>query len=307
MRNFPKTILAMLLGLFYLSANAELKSCEDEVIDNDNLKVTFPKIDIPAVAYSDEMTVIFSRRRCTSLPYYSYDLIATVTPTESGKSILEAYELFAVQENSVQYMVIPLPYDLTETESFNAGYSTTAPIYEPLAHLFIDISKAFTLEMRCTQAFIDYCTARTLKFEDFSPSTQSPAASVISNISGTWYDPAYSGSGFNISEADNGLVATFYGYKADADGQAQWLLSNTGPTEITKGESFTLELYQPTVGNGANFTTKPNSGSGISAWGTVTLTFNSCSTGTAVLNGADGNVTHNLVKLSNVKGATCTE
>lgn len=129
----------------------------------------------------------------------------------------------------------------------------------------------------------------------------------LSNVSGTWYDPTYDGSGFNVSEIGSGLVVTFYGYKSNASGQAQWLLSSTGPGNVNKGEKIILELYQPTVGNGANFTTKPNTAASLSKWGSATLTFNSCNTGVITMDGKDGKVTHNIIRISGVKGVTCTE
>lgn len=129
----------------------------------------------------------------------------------------------------------------------------------------------------------------------------------MSGVTGTWYDPAYTGSGFNVVEAMNGLFVYFYGYKAGGDGQAQWLVSEVGPKSVVKGQAITLKVYAAKEGNGANFMTKPASGSGVSEWGKLTLTFNSCSAGTMVLNGNDGQITHNVVKLANVKNLKCSE
>lgn len=126
-------------------------------------------------------------------------------------------------------------------------------------------------------------------------------------VTGSWYDPAYNGSGYNVVEAPNGLVVYFYGYKSGVDGQAQWLTSDIGSATITKGQSMQLKMYSATVGNGGSFTTKPSVGSGISEWGTATITFNSCNAGTIVLDGNDGKITHNIVKLANIKHISCAE
>ncbi len=160
----------------------------------------------------------------------------------------------------------------------------------------------------------EVCISLADKFGDYVcnnvfPQNRNGGAVTTGNFSvtGTWYDPAYDGSGFNIVEATNGLFMYFYGYKAEGNGQAQWLLSAVGPKSVTKGQSIELTVYEPTEGNSANFLTKPASGSGVSEWGKVSLTFNSCSSGTIVLDGKDGKVTHNVVKLANIKNLTCTE
>lgn len=135
--------------------------------------------------------------------------------------------------------------------------------------------------------------------------------SIFSAISGTWYDPAYDGSGFNVAEFSNGLFVYFYGYKSSGDGVAQWLITESGiPTPIEKGKPYSVKLVSGFVGNGASFTTKPTSkSSGTEAWGEMTLTFNSCATGIAVLKKRDGQltITHNIIRLASLSGLTCIE
>lgn len=135
------------------------------------------------------------------------------------------------------------------------------------------------------------------------------AATTLSTVSGTWYDPTYSGSGFNMVQFSHGLFAYFYGYKGNNNGEAQWLLTQSAiPSPVEKGKSYTVNMVAGFEGNGATFTTKPaTANSGTQSWGSMTLTFNSCDSGVVVLNGKDGQLTHNIIKLGSIKGLTCTE
>lgn len=128
------------------------------------------------------------------------------------------------------------------------------------------------------------------------------------SVSGSWYDPAYSGMGFNVAEFSNGVFAYFYGYKGGENGEAQWLLTKSGiPTPIEKGKIYHVDLVSGFIGNGASFTAKPNNNSGVTDWGTMKITFNSCSNGVAELNGKDGKLTHNITKLASIVGTSCSE
>lgn len=127
-------------------------------------------------------------------------------------------------------------------------------------------------------------------------------------VSGAWYDPDYNGSGFNFVETPNGLIAYFYGYKGGQNGQAQWLLTKLIPTPIEKDKTYTIDVVSGFIGNGGSFTTKPTTAdSGTKYWGTMQLTFNGCHEGTVVIDGSDGKVTHNIVKLAGLRDIMCTE
>lgn len=127
----------------------------------------------------------------------------------------------------------------------------------------------------------------------------------LNTVSGLWYDPELSGLGFNFIDAEIGLTGYYYGY--DHNGSTLWLnASNSIKGNIVIGKTYTLNMNQPTVGNGANFNTRPTSAaSGTETWGTLELTFNSCSAGIAVLTGDDGTQSFNLVKLAGNKGGVC--
>lgn len=136
--------------------------------------------------------------------------------------------------------------------------------------------------------------------------TTTTAQTILSGVSGTWYAPEYDGSGFQIIESTSGLLLTFYGYSADSDGDAHWLVSSAGPTKIVQGQSYDFTLYSGYLGNGGSLTRKPNVGSGTKNWGTMTVTFNSCTAGTITIAGDNKSVTQNVVKLANINGISCT-
>ncbi len=108
----------------------------------------------------------------------------------------------------------------------------------------------------------------------------------VSNVAGAWYDPSLSGLGFNMVDTGNGVFVYYYGYKST--GEPLWLLSTeTIPSGMEADKDYIIKMSEPTNDEGANFTTRP-SGSGIKDWGSMTIQFNSCTTGSVKLNGIDG-------------------
>ncbi|MFT3792667.1 MAG: hypothetical protein QM741_16725 [Rudaea sp.] len=123
-----------------------------------------------------------------------------------------------------------------------------------------------------------------------------PAGSITSaTFAGLWYDPAYTGTGFNILPSSAvGLIVTYYG--VDTSGAPLWLISDYGPTTITIGTSVTLNMSHSNSGTFLAPVRVPVS------WGQITLTFTSCTTATATLDGTDGKVSENLTLLTGVIG-----
>jgi hypothetical protein len=113
---------------------------------------------------------------------------------------------------------------------------------------------------------------------------------------GVWYDPAYTGSGFNFLMSNAGLIVTYYGW--DATHNRLWLTSDLGPVTITPGLPFTLNMNQTA---GGSFAT-PAPPSTNSVWGTVMLNFTSCTAAKATLSGKDGTVDLNLRQLARPSG-----
>jgi hypothetical protein len=68
-------------------------------------------------------------------------------------------------------------------------------------------------------------------------------------VTGAWYDPAHTGSGFNmLMTAESGLSVFYYGW--DSNGNRLWLVSEVSPspTQIVPGTSFTLSMMQTNSG-----------------------------------------------------------
>lgn len=130
---------------------------------------------------------------------------------------------------------------------------------------------------------------------------------MISNGTGLWYDPSKSGTGFNVLQNKNVLSIIYYGYRKN--GSPQWLTSTTSSSvTIPKDKVIRLNMNTSTDNNGAVFGKKPvTANNGTSFWGTLEITFTSCTTATARLNGIDGTTSYNLVKLASPKDFNCTQ
>jgi hypothetical protein len=115
-----------------------------------------------------------------------------------------------------------------------------------------------------------------------------------STVTGFWYDPVFSGSGFNFQMSPFGLLVTYYGW--DATGNRLWLTSDFGPSSLIPNAPITLKMTYTTGGTFGN----PQHHS--AQWGTLTLNFASCRAATASLSGNDGTVALNLVALVGVPG-----
>jgi hypothetical protein len=121
----------------------------------------------------------------------------------------------------------------------------------------------------------------------------------VAGLTGLWYDPNYTGAGFNLTGSSLGLIVTYYGW--DKSGNRLWLISSPESNPITFGQSMTFSLVQTVDGT---FST-PALPSTATPWGTLTLTFSSCTAATATLSGADGNINESLVLLAGLNGLGC--
>lgn len=126
---------------------------------------------------------------------------------------------------------------------------------------------------------------------------QSRQTQRLSNLTGLWFDPALSGSGFNfITKAGETLVA-YYGFTQN--GERLWLVSDKNLKPKT-GINETIPLYETTQG------TLNQPKSQIVQWGTLSIVFASCTQASAVLSGKDGTLRYqNLVQLSPSKDIAC--
>ena len=133
-------------------------------------------------------------------------------------------------------------------------------------------------------------------FTTYYVSTKSDPAGSISTgaFAGLWYDPSFTGTGFNILPSSAGLIVTYYG--VDASGKPLWLISDIGPKTITIGTAITLNMSHSNAGTFQAPVRVPV------AWGQMTLTFTSCGNATVTLTGTDGTVSENLSMLTGVIG-----
>ncbi len=114
------------------------------------------------------------------------------------------------------------------------------------------------------------------------------------------------GLGFNFIQTASGLTPYYYGY--DAAGLPLWLVGVDGALPYVEvGQTYTITMNEPTDGNGADFNTKPTTdASGTSYWGTLSITFDGCSSATGTLSGVDGTQTFDLSKLAANIGLDCS-
>jgi murein DD-endopeptidase MepM/ murein hydrolase activator NlpD len=129
-----------------------------------------------------------------------------------------------------------------------------------------------------------------------------PEAVVGNNAyNGLFYDRLLDGEGYNFVAADGGTIIYFYG--SDVKGNRLWLISDLIYGPISDGQEIVIAMYEST---GGTFGTPVASARGLSFWGTLTLVFSDCNSGTATLRGIDGNKVSNIVKLASVAGTNCS-
>jgi hypothetical protein len=122
------------------------------------------------------------------------------------------------------------------------------------------------------------------------------------DYSGLWYDPSLDGEGYIVYETPYGWLIYFFGYSAD--GQFLWLVSDIVPLDhLQFGVPFELPLL---IGAPGTFD-EPTPSTELQPWGTLSVTFNSCTSGVFKLEGLDGEKTSNAVKLVGVEDTGCLE
>lgn len=149
---------------------------------------------------------------------------------------------------------------------------------------------------------------QTFKLERLAPvsgidCTSPELASSIAAVSGTWFEPATSGQGFNLQLTPVGLIGYFYGYSAPGNGESTgkplWLISQLFQDEVELGSTYQLTMYGAQEGR----FTQPNPQ--LTEWGSLNLTFDSCKSGTAVLSGSDGETSMAVQILAPIAGLAC--
>ena len=122
------------------------------------------------------------------------------------------------------------------------------------------------------------------------------------DYSGLWYDPSLDGEGYIVYETPYGWLIYFFGYSAI--GEFLWLVSEIVTLDhLLFGVPFELPML---IGEPGSFE-QPTPSTELQPWGTLSVTFNSCTTGVFKLEGLDGEKTSNVAKLVGVEDTGCLE
>jgi hypothetical protein len=116
-------------------------------------------------------------------------------------------------------------------------------------------------------------------------------------LNGLFYDSGNSGHGFDFNLHEAGLTVYYYGHTTD--GERLWLISDLYTEELELGVPYELEMYEITTGLFGN-PVEP-----ATSWGTITVTFTDCDSGTASFLGNDGALEMDYVRLAGLPEIDC--
>jgi|GEM_PF-730596 len=111
-------------------------------------------------------------------------------------------------------------------------------------------------------------------------------------LTGAWFDPATNGQGWNLMAAPHGVFGFYYGY--GDNGHPLWLMTEQAIGEIELGEPITFDLLYGSAGAFGD----PVPPEGLTHWGEVTFTFDSCEEATAEVSGIDGSEIQQLQRVA---------
>jgi len=119
-------------------------------------------------------------------------------------------------------------------------------------------------------------------------------------VTGSWYDPATAGQGLVLHPMDEKYtVISYYGF--DNDSKPLWL-TGLGVNLLKPGYTTEINMNITSGGNFGTFT--PDQISEV-PWGTLKITFDTCSKATAEFDGLSGQQTMNMVRLARLDGINC--
>ncbi len=117
-------------------------------------------------------------------------------------------------------------------------------------------------------------------------------------LTGVFFDPFFPGQGFNFNYGDSGFTAFFYGHTEE--GERLWLVTSTLEIDFEYGLWVTLQAFELPVGTFG----EPDPDT-LRFWGTIEINMTDCDSGTAYMEGEDGVVQLEIVRLSGVRGMSC--
>lgn len=121
-----------------------------------------------------------------------------------------------------------------------------------------------------------------------------------SDYSGLWYDPDLAGEGYIVYKTPFGWLIYFFGHSAT--GELLWITSDLVTLDqLIFGQpiEFPMMIAEPGTFD------SPTPPSELQPYGTLSVIFNSCTSGEFTLNGLDGEKVSNVVKLVGVEGTQC--
>ncbi|MEP6484617.1 MAG: peptidoglycan DD-metalloendopeptidase family protein [Rudaea sp.] len=139
-----------------------------------------------------------------------------------------------------------------------------------------------------------------------SAATAAPGMPIGGYMSGNWYNPSQSGSGFQIEAAKNNVFIAIWFVFAPAGGTQNWIFAE-GPYDHAKN-SITMTAY---ILTGAKFPPSFDTQDVTrTPWGDITFTFDDCDHGTVAWNStlpgyASG--TFPISRLSQIDGTNCPQ
>lgn len=121
-----------------------------------------------------------------------------------------------------------------------------------------------------------------------------------SDYSGIWYDPDLNGEGYTVYKTPFGWLIYFFGYSAT--GEHLWITSDLVTLDqLIYGQPIEFPML---VGVPGTFGS-PTSSTELEPYGTLSVIFDSCTSGVFTLNGLDGEKVSNVVKLVGVEDTQC--
>ena len=120
------------------------------------------------------------------------------------------------------------------------------------------------------------------------------------DYSGPWFDPTLDGEGYLVYQTPAGWLIYYFGYSSGQN--FMWLVSDlVRLDQLVLGEPFEMNLL---IGTPGTFE-QPTPSTELKPYGTLSVQFDSCTTGVFIIDGADGRKTSNVVKIVGVDGTIC--
>ncbi len=118
------------------------------------------------------------------------------------------------------------------------------------------------------------------------------------DFSGPWFDPSLDGEGYLVYQTPAGWLIYYFGYSADSN--FLWLISDLVKLDqLIPGVPFELSMF---IGKPGTFDAPTNE---LTPYGSLSVMFDTCTSGQFILDGLDGKKTSNVVKLVGVDGTSC--